>query len=29
MFDLSEEQKKQLGDLKEWFSAEKDRLYGR
>jgi hypothetical protein len=29
MFDLPEEQKKQLGDLKEWFSAEKDRLYGR
>jgi hypothetical protein len=29
MFDLSDEQKKHLGDLKEWFSAEKTRLYGR
>ena len=29
MFDLSDEQKKQLGELKGWFTAEKNRLYGR
>src|SRR5690606_2918576 len=29
MFDLSAEQKKQLGELQEWFAAEKKRLYGR
>ncbi|MEP4079959.1 hypothetical protein [Haloferula sp.] len=29
MFDLSVEQKKQLGELQEWFAAEKNRLYGR
>jgi hypothetical protein len=29
MFDLTDEQKKQLGELAEWFSAEKNRLYGR
>lgn len=29
MFDLTDEQKKQLGELTEWFSAEKNRLYSR
>ena len=29
MFDLTDAQKKQLGELAEWFDAEKDRLYGR
>jgi hypothetical protein len=29
MFELSDDQKKQLGELKEWFSLEKNRLYGR
>jgi hypothetical protein len=29
MFDLTDAQKKQLGELTEWFDAEKDRLYGR